>query len=181
MSMMSSGLCNRIPFRISPFDRDPHSGEPPVATDSWPPFARYDSEGLLGMYGRELKPYIVKGAATTLERTSPAAAMGEKAPAPVEPALLSSGIRRCESLPAFYKNMQASNRLGRRPRQLTNDVAVPRQPRIPVTWTHHSKLSESLHLWNPHEEKSNWAWRGGPIPRRGTLAGALTGRPRGVS
>ncbi|KAF4670866.1 hypothetical protein FOZ61_007877 [Perkinsus olseni] len=209
MSMMPSGLCNRVPFRIGPFDRDPHSGEPPVATDSWPPFARYDSEGLLGMYGRELRPYIVKKAITTstsypvtLERISAAAAMDEKAPTPVEPAVLSSGIRRCESLPAFYKvafilrpelgpasqqavltpqNMQANVRLMRRPRQMANDV--PMQPRIPVTWTHHSKLSESLHLWNPHEEKRCLSWRGSlrfvfSVTGRGALARFLGGEPR---
>ncbi|KAF4679901.1 Proteasome subunit beta type-4, partial [Perkinsus olseni] len=125
----------------------------------WPPFARYDSEGLLGMYIVERSMTTSTPPSVTPERTGHAGAMDEKAPTPAERARLSSETRGCESLPAFCKavlapqNMQASTWLKRRPRQLTHDVAVPRQPRIPVTWTHDSKLSESLHLWNPHEEK----------------------------
>ncbi|KAF4668762.1 hypothetical protein FOZ61_005780, partial [Perkinsus olseni] len=164
--MRPPGLCNRIPFRIGPFDQDPQNGEPPGATDSWPPFARYDSEGLLGMYIVERSMTTSTPPSVTPERTGHAGAMDEKAPTPAERARLSSETRGCESLPAFCKavlapqNMQASTWLKRRPGQLTHDVAVPRQPTIPVTWTHDSKLSESLHLWNPHEEKRYIRWRG---------------------
>ncbi|KAF4674167.1 Proteasome subunit beta type-4 [Perkinsus olseni] len=101
--MRPPGLCNRIPFRIGPFDQDPQNGEPPGATDSWPPFARYDSEGLLGMYIVERSMTTSTPPSVTPERTGHAGAMDEKAPTPAERARLSSETRGCESLPAFCK------------------------------------------------------------------------------
>ncbi|KAF4658453.1 hypothetical protein FOL47_007972 [Perkinsus chesapeaki] len=161
-----NGWRNHKPFRIGPFDHAPDNGELPVAADSWPPFARYDSEGLLGLYGGEVKPYVIGKRSVDVSTTRSRNVRSDTSMGSLpRRARTSPGLSASTSLPTPPREVSRPATSVKRSRQQRRFAG--REPRVPVEWSFNSKLSRTLHLWTAHEEKKNWAWRTGPIPCRG--------------